>query len=149
MTARDSDHWLWRLDAPGWLAAAHVELEQGRAQQGSRRTAVTHARRAAGMALNAILVAMSARGWSRDDSEHVWGRSYIDHLRTIAEAGAHEPFDAEFGQRCRALLEISPMASTGLVKLARSRDEAAGQALDLAGEIVAGCAKIVGGEPSC
>jgi HEPN domain-containing protein len=149
MTALRSDHWLWRLDARGWLAAARVELEQGRTQLGSRRTAVTHARRAAGMALNATLVAMSARGWSSEDCERAWGRSYIDHLRALAEAGAHEPFDAEFAKRCRSLLEISPMPPTGLVKLARSRDEAAGSALDLAAGIVAECAKIVGGEPSC
>jgi hypothetical protein len=149
MNPQDSTHWLWRLDALGWLAAAQVELDHARAQLGSRRTAVTHARRSAGMALNGVLVAMSTRGWPREHAEQVWGRSYIDHLRTVADAGAREPLDAQLGQRCRALLEIPPMQPTGLVKLQRSRDEAAGRALDLATEIVAGCEKIVAGETTC
>jgi HEPN domain-containing protein len=144
MTEQHSDHWLWRLDAQGWLAAARVELEQGRTQSGSRRTAVTHARRAAGMALNAALVEMAARGWAPEVCEQVWGRSYIDHLRALAGADTHEPFDREQARRCRELLAIPVMPPTGLVKLARSRDEAAIGALDIAEEIVRECAAIVG-----
>jgi hypothetical protein len=96
------------------------------------------------MALNAVLVAMPARGWSREHCERVWGRSYIDHLRALAGPDAHEPFDAELGRRCSALLGISPMQPTGLVKLARTRDEAASLALDLALEIVRSCEALVG-----
>lgn len=146
MTEQDSGHWLWRLDARGWLAAARVELEQGTRQLGTRRTAVTHARRAAGMALNAALVAMSTRGWSRERSEQIWGRSYVDHLRLLAEPGTHELFDAEFCGRCRELLGIAPVQQPGLVQLARARDEAAARALDLAAAIVAECEAFVGGE---
>ena len=86
MPERDSEHWLWRFDAPSWLAAAHTELEQGRARVDSRRTAVTHARRAAGMALNGVLVEMVTRGWSVERCETAWGRSYIDHLRILARS---------------------------------------------------------------
>jgi hypothetical protein len=149
MTEQDSDHWLWRLDAQGWLAAAEAELERGRAHASSRRTAITHARRAAGMALNAALVAMLARGWSRERCEHAWGRSYIDHLRALAGADEHEPFDVDLAKRCRTLLEVPVMPPTGLVKLARSRDEAASEALDLASQIVRACAEIVAGPASC
>ncbi|PRQ05111.1 hypothetical protein [Enhygromyxa salina] len=149
MSARDPKHWLWRLDADGWLAAADHELEQGRAQLGSRRTAVTHARRAAGMALNATLVALASRGWSRERCETAWGRSYIDHLRALAtsvdesDPDAGEPFELEQRQRCRALLQISVMPPTGLVRLARSKDEAAGVALDTATELVRACAAVI------
>jgi hypothetical protein len=149
MTEQHSDHWLWRLDARGWLAAARVELEQGRAQASSRRTAITHARRAAGMALNATLVEMAARGWPREQCEHIWGRSYIDHLRALSVADTHEPFDLEQARRCRELLAIPVMPPTGLVKLARSRDEAAIGALDIAEQIVLACAEIVGDRTSC
>jgi hypothetical protein len=142
MTEQDSDHWLWRLDAQGWLAAAEAELEHGRAHSTSRRTAVTHARRAGGMALNATLVAMQSRGWSRERCEHAWGRSYIDHLRALADT--EEPFDVELARRCRALLAVSVMPPTGLVKLARTRDEAASEALYLATQLVLACAQIVG-----
>lgn len=149
MTEQPSDHWLWRLDAQGWLAAAEAELERGRAHSTSRRTAVTHARRAAGMALNATLIAMLARGWTRERCEHAWGRSYIDHLRALADADMPEPFDADQARRCRALLDISVMPPTGLVKLARSRDEAASGALELATQIVLACAKLVGEPTGC
>src|SRR5690554_843546 len=128
MSGRDSDHWLWRLSAHDWLEAAKREIELGRAQLGSRRTAVTHARRAAGMALNGVLVTMAARGWSRERCETVWGRSYIDHLRALAsglEDGrerVREPFDAAQAERCRALLNIPVMPPTGLIRLARSEE---------------------------
>jgi hypothetical protein len=149
MAEQDSDHWLWRLDAQGWLAAADAELARGRDHSTSRRTAVTHARRAAGMALNGVLVAMLTRGWTREQCEHQWGRSYIDHLRAVAGADTLEPFDAEQARRCRALLDVPVMPPTGLVKLARSRDEAASTALDLAVQIVLACARIVGEPTSC
>lgn len=143
MSARDSEHWLWRLDAPSWLEAARAELEQGSARVDSRRTAITHARRAAGMALNGVLVEMHARGWSAERCETAWGRSYIDHLRTLANAseGAREPFDAVHCESCRALLSIAVVPSTtGLVRLGRSKDDAAAHALELAARIVHACA---------
>ncbi|KIG17361.1 hypothetical protein DB30_03418 [Enhygromyxa salina] len=147
---RDSTHWLWRLDANAWLAAAHTELVQGRAQLASRRTAVTHARRAAGMALNATLVTLAARGWSRERCETAWGRSYIDHLRALSASlddpseRGREPFDLEQCQRCRELLQIPVMPPAGLVRLARSKDEAASAALDTATALVRGCAALIG-----
>ena len=136
------DHWLWRLSATQWFAAANVELERGRDRVDSRRAAVTHARRAAGMALNGALVAMSERGWSREQCETAWGRSYVDHLRALAltleteDTELRGPFDAAVCERCRELLGISVMPAAGLVRLARTRDEAARAALELAAELV-------------
>lgn len=151
MSERDEQHWLWRFSATDWLAAAGTELEQGRARVESRRAAVTHARRAAGMALNGALVAMAARGWPRARCEQIWGRSYIDHLRALAKAGEdaqlREPFDAEFCERCAALLAINVMPAaghTGLVMLSRSKDDAGRSALELAEQLQRACAALLG-----
>jgi|GEM_PF-1320621 len=153
----DSDHWLWRLSAQDWLDAAARELEHGHEQLRSRRTAVTHARRAAGMALNGVLVTMITRGWSRERCENAWGRSYIDHLRSLAaglEVGhehLREPFDAEQSARCRALLNVPVMPPSDLIRLARHKDEAAVTSLDTATALVHACAAVIDPErpPAC
>lgn len=76
VTGRDPAHWLHRLDAGEWLAAACNELDHAldalRAKR--QREGVTYARRAAGMALNAALVA-------RPDERY--GRSYMEHLKAL------------------------------------------------------------------
>lgn len=140
------EHWLWRLDPDQWVSAARHELEQGRAAIATRRAAITHARRAAGMALNGVLVAMADRGWPREHCESVWGRSYIDHLRVLAEhASTREPLGDAVGESAAALLAIPVNAATGLVPLARSRDEAAQRALALAAAIVDAAARSLAG----
>lgn len=77
MPGSDPTHWLHRLSADEWLAAADTELRHCRATLERRafRPGVTHARRAAGMALNAVLVL-------RDDPR--LGRSYLDHLVALS-----------------------------------------------------------------
>lgn len=87
--AADEGSWLYRLSAEQWLAAAANELHNAefafRAKQ--QRAAVTHARRAGGMALNAVLRL-------RAEPDPRYGRSYMDHLHALAadealgEAGA-------------------------------------------------------------
>ena len=74
MPDKDPNHWLYRLDAEEWLRAAEGELARARvALVGKQhRAGVTQARRAAGMAWNAVLV-MTA-------DESGYGRSYMDHL---------------------------------------------------------------------
>jgi hypothetical protein len=145
----DGDHWLWRLGDREWVLAATRELERGQELLGSRRTAITHARRAAGMGLNGVLVSMAAQGWSREHCETVWGRSYIDHLRSLAAAvdgpeTLRGPFGIEACERCRALLEIPVMPSTNLVRLAIRKDEAAVESLEHAAALVAACSAVVG-----
>jgi hypothetical protein len=107
--------WLHRLDAPGWLAAADTELDAGTRRIAERRAAITHARRAAGMALNAVLVAWSDREPDRDP-ESPWGRSYLDHLRALAD-GKLGPLDEHAAAIARAVL-ATPLAPT-LVSLGR------------------------------
>ena len=109
---------------------------------------MTHARRAAGMALNGALVVMIGRGWTRERCEQAWGRSYIDHLRALAgtldseDTELRGPFDAQLCERCRELLTIPVMPPPGLVRLARTKDEAASSALEVAAELVRSCAAL-------
>lgn len=132
-------HWLWRLDADAWLRAARSELTAGEAHVDSRRTAVTHARRAAGMAINAVLVTLGG------EDELRWGRSYVDHLRALA--GADEP-------RCRPLsvataaaaarlLAIPVVAGAALVQLGLGPHSAAAAALLAAHEVLDDCTGVV------
>lgn len=78
MPEHDPSHWLFRLNADEWLASADNELRL--AQQAflakQQRPAVAHARRAAGMALNALL-------WGAPDDSY--GRSYMDHLAAFSK----------------------------------------------------------------
>ncbi|MCS6915778.1 MAG: hypothetical protein RMK29_15690 [Myxococcales bacterium] len=96
MPDRDPDHWLYRLDAQQWLAAADNELAAARraALARQQRAAVAQARRAAGMALNALLYTVP---------DPAYGRSYMDHLRALAQ-------DASVPERIRqaaqALLDM-------------------------------------------
>ena len=107
-------HWLWRLDAPAWLDAARVELERAHAQLDRRHTVVAHARRGTGMACNAVLV-----GWAPADVEHVWGRSYVDHLRAIAD-GALGPLPGAAQGLAARVLAVPALAPT-LVALSGRR----------------------------
>ena len=79
MPGRDPGHWLYRLDAAEWLAAAATELAHAEEKLSHRavRPGVTHARRAAGMAWNAVLVAAP---------DERYGRSYMDHVVALAQA---------------------------------------------------------------
>lgn len=131
-----AEHWLWRLDAEAWLRAAHGELVACEAHISSRRTAVTHARRAAGMALNAVLTQLA-------DGETRWGRSYLEHLQALVRGGA-EPLPASVRAAADKLLATSPMAPAGLVTLGRGPHAAADEALAAAREIFAACAAVVG-----
>jgi hypothetical protein len=93
MPGPDPGHWLHRLTASEWLAAADTELTHARAalERRATRPGVTHARRAAGMAWNAVLIgAPDARA----------GRSYMDHVVALAaDDAAAVPDDVRFAAR--------------------------------------------------
>lgn len=114
--------WLARLDAPGWLAAAETELAHAGANAGRRRTALTHARRAGGMALNAVLM---ARATEPVDHASVWGRSYLDHLRQIADQAPLLGLPDAARDAARVLVEtpIMPPQGNQLVKLRGPSDD--------------------------
>jgi HEPN domain-containing protein len=77
MPGPDPAHWLHRLTAEEWLAAAATEIAHAEAALARRATrpGVTHARRAAGMAWNAVLTAQP------DDR---FGRSYMEHVVALS-----------------------------------------------------------------
>ena len=77
---KDPDHWLYRLSPEEWLRAAANELQRAHDSLGHRQTrgGVAGARRAAGMAWNAVL-AMS------DTPDPEYGRSYMEHLQALAK----------------------------------------------------------------
>lgn len=132
-----TEHWLWRLDAEAWLRAAQVELQAGQVHVASRRAAVTHARRAAGMAVNAVLVATPGE-------ELRWGRSYLEHVQALATAdeGRLAPLPVSVRAAAGRLVAIAPVAS-GLVALGRGPHAAAEEALAAAASVVEACAAVV------
>jgi hypothetical protein len=104
---RQPEHWLYRFTAAEWLQAARGEL--GRARQalarGDRRKGLFEARRAAGMALNAVL---------RTHPQDRYGRSYMEHLAALALDDAA----TEEVRACAArLLEKAPTRDAQVVKL--------------------------------
>ena len=81
MPEKDPAHWLYRFSPEEWLRAAENELAAARQAfaQKQQRSAVAQARRAAGMALNAVLW----NGFGGNDESY--GRSYVDHLAALAK----------------------------------------------------------------
>jgi hypothetical protein len=82
-SGKDPAHWLYRLTPVEWLSAADTEVAHAAEALGRRalRPGITHARRAAGMAWNAVLA-------GADDEALVtrYGRSYMDHVTALASA---------------------------------------------------------------
>ena len=107
-TEKDPSHWLYRLSADEWLAAAETELRHCAEALGRRayRQGVTHARRAAGMGWNAALVV------SFDDR---FGRSYMEHVNALATEGSAPSQVREAAARLRD----TPAAAPALVSLGK------------------------------
>ncbi len=91
------------------------------------------------MALNAVLVA-----WAGDDparrgpAETMWGRSYLDHLRAVAD-GELGPLDADAARACTELLALSP-GPPALVSLGRTRGSDVIAACETAARLLTLCA---------
>jgi hypothetical protein len=104
--AKDPEHWLYRLDAAEWLAAAENELRMAYQALGAkhRREGLTYARRAGGMALNGLL-------WRDEARLASYGRSYVDHLRALAaDAGAPEAARTAAGRLMAARMQVELVA---------------------------------------
>ncbi len=78
MPGPDPAHWLHRLTAAEWLAAAATELAHAETSVSGRasRAGLAHARRAAGMAWNAVLI---------DHPDERAGRSYMEHVVALCD----------------------------------------------------------------
>lgn len=132
------EHWLLRLSAEHWLRAATTELCDCAASTTSRRAALSHARRSAGMALNGVLVAFFEGHGDLEATCKRWGRSYMDHLRALAvEAdpeALHMPVSAAVD--ARELMGIPLQSGQNLVQLSAAPHAAALRALGLARSLV-------------
>jgi HEPN domain-containing protein len=106
----DPTHWLHRLTADEWLAAAATELTHCEETLARRavRPGVTHARRAAGMALNALLALAE---------DPRFGRSYMEHLVALADMD-DETAPAEVRAAAQRLRETAP-APPALISLGK------------------------------
>ena len=112
MPGSDPGHWLHRFDAAEWLAAAQTELTHAHEKLSHRsvRPGITHARRAAGMAWNAVLVTAPAERY---------GRSYMDHvvaLATTADDDASIPADVRAAAR---QLRDTPAQPSALITIGK------------------------------
>ena len=102
MPGSDPGHWLRRLDAAEWLAAAATELSHAEEKLTHRavRPGVTHARRAAGMAWNAVLVKAP---------DERYGRSYMEHVVALAQAADDAAIPAEVRAAAQLLRDTPPL----------------------------------------
>ncbi len=106
--ARDPEHWLFRLTGEEWDRAAEREralcLEQ--LERRSVRAGVTHARRAAGMAWNAVLSL-------HEDPRY--GRSYMEHIHALAD----DPALPEAVRTAAQHLRSAPTGPPALIQLGK------------------------------
>jgi hypothetical protein len=112
----DPAHWLHRLTPVEWLAAADTELEHA-AQALARRAVrpgITHARRAAGMAWNAVLADAPDAPTERALVAR-FGRSYMDHVAALTSA-IDVPDDV---RAAAALLRDTPPLPPALITLGK------------------------------
>jgi hypothetical protein len=87
-TAEDDRKWLYRFGFAEWMGAALHELEHSYARLRTRqhREGLTHARRAAGMGLNALLCVDFDPGYGRSFDQHL--RAFVLDARATPEARA-------------------------------------------------------------
>ncbi len=112
MPGRDPGHWLHRLDAAEWLAAAGTELAHAEEKLSHRsvRPGVTHARRAAGMAWNAVLVIAP---------DERYGRSYMEHVVALAQGPDDDPSIPATVRAAARLLRDMPAAPPQLITIGK------------------------------
>ena len=112
-------HWLFRLSAADWLRSGEHELALARDDSRSRRKVLTHLRRGAGMALNAVLVASFDKNeLTAEEAETIWGRSYIEHLRRCTVAASPAPaLPARVGEAAQTLMSLPLNDPERLVRL--------------------------------
>lgn len=104
---RDPNDWLRKLSPDEWIRAAMTELRRAEASyaSGDGRAGAAGVKRAAGMALNAALIA---------EPDESWGRSYVEHVKALSE-------DARVPQAvrdaCKVVLEAKGPTAGGVVSL--------------------------------
>ncbi len=121
---RDPTDWLRRFSPNEWIRAALGELRRADAAyvRGDARGGSVGLKRAAGMALNGVLIV---------EPNAAWGRTYVEHLEALAaEDGAPEAVRAA----CRAVLDAkAPSSAFVNVRTPRGHEKE----LDAARDVVA------------
>ena len=105
---RDESHWLFRHSPAEWVRAGLGEARRAEEAyaRGDARGGLAGARRAAGMALNGVLIVAP---------DERWGRTYIEHLVSLkADASAPEAV-----RTAATVLVDTPPPSPDLVILRR------------------------------
>lgn len=102
---------MYRLSADEWFAAAETELQHCAETLARRafRPGVTHARRAVGMAWNAVLASSSGAPDPR------FGRSYMEHVVALA----NDQTIPDQPRQAAAYLRDTPPAPPQLVTLGK------------------------------
>jgi hypothetical protein len=121
---RDPKDWLRKMSPAEWVTAALAEARRAeRAYQDKQAKAgLASARRAAGMALNVVLLVESKEGW---------GRSFVDHLRGLLDdVAAPQAVRAS----CKLLLDTQPPGPT-LVSLRSEKSDL--RVVDAARDVIA------------
>lgn len=136
----DPAHWLWRLGATDWIAAAQTELVSARDKLANRRAAVVHCRRGGGMALNAVLVVWGTTEGDAESATTRWGRSYVDHLGALAGGDALLlPHDAI---AWAAAILAMPTTATEVSTIGRGPNAAVRVLVDQTAVLVDACARV-------
>jgi len=124
----EPDHWLHRLGPDEWLRAADHELALCAEALHRRavRPGVTHARRAAGMAWNAVLakaVSVASAGSDSSAEDHPavvrYGRSYMDHVKALADDAASDDGVPDEARAAARILRDTPPAPPELITLGK------------------------------
>jgi HEPN domain-containing protein len=121
---RDPSDWLRRLSPDEWIRAGLGELRRAEESygRGDARAGTVGVKRAAGMALNAVLLV---------EPKESWGRTYVDHVGALAtDQNVPEAVRAA----CRTLLDAAG-PSAGVVSLRTPRTEE--RVLEAARDVIA------------
>ena len=110
---RDPQDWLRRYSPDEWIQLALGEVKRAEAAygRGDLRGGAACVKRAAGMALNAALIA---------EPDETWGRSFVDHVQALSR-DARVPEAVR--SACRTVLEArGPTGEVILLRTPRTSD---------------------------
>ena len=121
---RDPSDWLRRLSPDEWIRAGLGELRRAEESygRGDARAGTVGVKRAAGMALNAVLLV---------EPKESWGRTYVDHVGALA---ADQNVPEAVRAACRTLLDATG-PSAGVVNLRTPRTDE--RVLEAARDVIA------------
>ena len=122
---RDDSHWLFKLSPDEWISAALSDMRRAEEayQAKNTRGGLAGAKRAAGMALNGVLIL---------EPNELWGRTYVEHISAAAVDAA---VPDRVREACREILDATMPGQTKLVALRISSTEQ--RVLEAARDVIA------------